>query len=37
VKGEEADLEKFNGELQEVVFDFFNLITKEYYLTIDKF
>ena len=36
LKKEEQDLEGFTLKLQETIFDYFNLITKEYYMTIDK-
>lgn len=34
--GEQADIDEFQLTLQEIVFDYFNLITKEYYLGVDK-
>ena len=37
LKLEDKDLDEFNADLQELIFDYFNLISKEYYLTIDKF
>lgn len=36
LKGEQEDVDKFTLLLQEVVFDYFNLIVKEYYMSIDK-
>ena len=30
-------MESFAKKLQEIVFDYFNLITKEYYLSIDHY
>ena len=36
LKGEEKDNNEFTLEIQECVFDYFNLIVKEYYLNIDR-
>ena len=36
LKGEQEDVDKFTLTLQEVVFDYFNLIVKEYYMGLDK-
>ena len=36
LKGESAEMEKFTMKLQDYVFDYFNLIVKEYYLSLDK-
>ena len=37
LKGESAEMESFAKKLQEFVFDYFNLIVKEYYLSIDHY
>jgi hypothetical protein len=37
LKNESAEMESFTKKLQEIVFDYFNLITKEYYLSIDHY
>lgn len=36
LKGETKGVEEFKMIVQEIVFDYFNLILKEYYLNIDK-
>lgn len=36
LKGEKQDMEKFTIQLQDIVFDYFNLIVKEYYMSLDK-
>lgn len=36
LKGETEDLDKFVERLQEHLFDFFNMIRKEYYMSLDK-
>lgn len=35
LKDESTEMEAFVYKLQEYVFDYFNLITKEYYLSLD--
>ena len=37
LKNESVEMESFAKKLQEIVFDYFNLITKEYYLSIDHY
>jgi len=36
LKGEERDLEEFTILMQDTVFDYFNIIVKEYYMAVDK-
>jgi len=36
LKGEQNDIDGFVEKLQELIFDYFNMIKKEYYLTLDK-
>ena len=36
LKGEEQGVNEFVMTMQDIVFDYFNLIVKEYYLNIDK-
>lgn len=36
LKGEQKDADDFTLTIQECVFDYFNLIVKEYYLAVDK-
>ena len=36
LKGEKKDMEEFTVALQDNVFDYFNLIVKEYYMSLDK-
>ena len=36
LKGEKADNEKYIEKLQEMMFDYFNMIQKEYYMSLDK-
>ena len=36
LKGENQDFDKFALSVQDLVFDYFNIIVKEYYLTLDK-
>ena len=36
LKGEKKDMEEFTVQLQDNVFDYFNLIIKEYYMSLDK-
>lgn len=36
LKNEQNDIDGFVEKLQELIFDYFNMIKKEYYLTLDK-
>lgn len=36
LKSEERNANEFTQIMQDIVFDYFNLIVKEYYLNIDK-
>ncbi len=36
LKNEEIDIEEFTKELKEYVFDYFNIIEKEYMIAVDK-
>ena len=36
LKGEKKDVEAFDQQLEECVFDYFNLIVREYYMARDK-
>lgn len=36
LKGEKTDIEKYSEKLEEMMFDFFNMIKKEYYMSLDK-
>lgn len=36
LKDEDKEVTEFTFQLQELVFDYFNLIVKEYYMAIDK-
>ena len=36
LKGNQNDIDGFLEKLQELIFDYFNMIKKEYYLTLDK-
>lgn len=36
LKSEKDDMEQFTIQLQDIIFDYFNLIVKEYYMALDK-
>jgi len=36
LKGEASDLEAFTQNVSDVVFDYFNMIDKEYLMTVNK-
>ena len=36
LKGEKKDIMDFDQKLQEITFDYFNLIVREYYMAVDK-
>ena len=36
LKGEKADIEKYSEKLEEMMFDYFFMIKKEYYMSLDK-
>ena len=36
LKGEKKDIADYDVKLQEITFDYFNLIVREYYMAVDK-
>ena len=36
LKGEKADIEAYSEKLEELMFDYFNMIKKEYYMALEK-
>ncbi len=36
LRGEQEDIDRFTLDLQDLIFDYFNLIVKEYYMTLEK-
>ena len=36
LKGEKKDIADFDVKLQEITFDYFNIIVREYYMSVDK-
>ena len=37
LKGEKGDIEKYHEKLEEMMFDFFNMIKKEYIMSLEKY